>query len=391
MPTMDGMSLLRRQVAQHPHIGWIILTGQASVETAVEGLKLGAAEYLQKPIDAELLAEHIRAAYARHAPARLMKALRDMLSDGTIRHGIVGQSPHVQESYEFIRKAAASDLPVLITGESGTGKELVARAIHEESDRRARPFVAINCAALSDQLLSNELFGHVEGAYTGAAGTKQGLFEVADQGTLFIDEIGDMSMANQAAVLRVIESGEFRRLGDTRERAVDVRIVAATLRNLPDMAVQHAFREDLYYRLNVLPFHLAPLRERREDIPLLMQTFLDRHCRRCGQSKCVSPAALKCLQSHDWPGNIRELANVVERAALMCDGLTIEPSDLQLGMAAGVATAEGMSSRLVDIEREHILRVLEAHGGNKQAAARALGVSRMKLYRKLEQYGSGLD
>lgn len=387
MPGIDGVELLRRHIDEAAGSAWIMITGQASVETAVASLKLGAVEYLQKPIDIEALEACIRRAYQAAAPARALSDARRQIRSGDIQFGIYGRSRHVRDTYDFIHKAARSDQPVLITGESGTGKELVARGIHEQSDRSSRPFVAINCASLSDTLLANELFGHVEGAYTGAVGNKLGLFDVADGGSLFIDEIGDMSLQNQAAVLRVIETGQFRRLGDTRERVVDVRIIAATLRNLPEMVARQAFRDDLYYRLNVLPFQLWPLSQRREDVPLLIQHFLESHIRRTGQPKRLTPEALVVLQSYDWPGNVREMANVIERAATLCDAGTITPADLRLGIGLGVPTPQGMSQRLEDVEREHILRVLQVHDGNKVASAKALGISRMRLYRKLEQYG----
>ena len=275
MPGLDGLSLLEKRGADFPAAAWIILTGQGSVDTAVKGMKLGAADYLQKPVDAEDLERCIVRAYEHNKPARILAKMRAQLRAGQTQFGIVGHSRHVRDTYEFIIKAARSDQPVLITGDSGTGKELVVRGIHKQSDRSARPFVTINCASLSDALLANELFGHIEGAYTGAVGTKLGLFEVADGGTLFIDEIGDMSLPNQAALLRIIETGQFRRLGEIRERVVDVRIVAATLRHLPEMVENQAFREDLYFRLNVLPWHLAPLRDRAEDVLLLIQHFLE--------------------------------------------------------------------------------------------------------------------
>lgn len=389
MPRVDGLSLLQRALPHHPATAWLILTGQASVETAVNGLKLGAADYLQKPIDAETLETHIRRVYEQTRSAREVEAARRALQGGVTQFGIVGRSVHVAQTYEFINKAARSDQPVLITGESGTGKELIARGVHECSDRAARPFVTVSCAALSEALLANELFGHVEGAYAGAVGTKQGLFEVADGGTLFIDEIADLSMQNEAAVLRILETGQFRRLGDVRDRVVDVRLAAATVRELPEMVERQAFRGDLYYRLNVLPWRTAPLRDRREDLPLLTQFFIDRHSQRTGRAKGLSPEATVVLQAHDWPGNIRELCNVLERAASLCDQDLIKASDLKLGLSHGVATADGVSNMLDDVEREHIQRVLEAHHGNKLATAKALGISRMKLYRKLERYGMG--
>ncbi len=388
MPNMDGMSLLRKRIQDFPATAWIILTGQASVDTAIVGMKLGAADYLQKPVDGEDLEQAVLHAYDKNSPARLLAEIRTQLHDGTTRFGIIGKSQHVQDTYEFIVKAARSDQPVLITGQSGTGKELVARGVHEQSDRATRPFVTINCASLSDTLLANDLFGHVEGAYTGAAGTKQGLFEVADGGTLFVDEIGDMSLPNQAAMLRVIETGQFRRLGETKERCVDVRVVAATLRDLPEMAEKQSFREDLFFRLNVLPWSLLPVSERREDIPLLIQHFLERHGGRTGAPKRLSPDAMVALQAYDWPGNIREMANIIERAATFCDDYNIQAADLQFGLKKGVATADGVSSRLNDVERDHVLRVFDANGRNKVATAKALGISRMKLYRMLEQYGT---
>ena len=387
MPNMDGLSLLRKRIKDFPTTAWIILTGQATIETAVTGLKLGAVDYVQKPIDVESLEVSILRAHELNKPARLLSEARKHLEDGTTKFGMVGISRHVLDTYDFIIKAAKSDQPVLVTGDSGTGKELVARGLHEQSDRATRPFVAVNCASLSDALLSNEMFGHVEGAYTGAIGTKLGLFEVADSGTLFIDEIGDMSPQTQAAVLRVIETGQFRRLGESRERTVDVRIIAATLRDLPEMVANRTFREDLFYRLNVLPWHLSRLADRAEDIPLLLQHFLDRHAERTGEPKRLSPEALVALQAYDWPGNVREMANVIERAATLCEDYTIACADLGLGLKPGVATAGGVSTRLRDVERNHVQNVMRACDGNKAATAKALGISRMKLYRMLEQYG----
>ncbi len=387
MPNLDGLSLMRRRITSSPATAWIVLTGQASVDSAVTSLKLGAVEYLQKPIDVDRLELCIRQAYERHRPSRLMAQLDRCRGDGAARFGLVGISSHIRETCEFVARAAHSERSVLITGESGTGKELVARGIHKQSDRASRPFVTVNCAALSEGLLATELCGHVEGADGGAVGTKLGLFEVANCGSLFIDEIGDMSLPNQSIVLRVIETGQFRRLGDSRDRVVDVRIIAATVHDLPEMIRSHSFRADLCQRLSVLPWHLLPVRERPEDIPLLVHHFLHAHGQRSGQPKRLSPEAFVALQSYGWPGNVREIANVLERAAAGCDDYSIQAQDLELGLAAGVPTPHGMSHMLCDIEREHILRVLEAHGGNKLATAKALGISRMKLYRKLEHYG----
>jgi DNA-binding NtrC family response regulator len=385
MPGTDGLTLMRRRIAERASVAWIILTGQASVDTAIEGIKLGAFEYLRKPIDVEDLERHIRAAFESNAPARTLAAIRANDVDG--RHGIVGRSEHVEQVRMFLRKASTSHQPVLLTGESGTGKEVVARAIHEESDRRARPFVTFNGAALSDDLQAAELLGHVQSDDNGAVGNKIGLLEMASGGTLFIDEISDLTLANQAKLLRVMDTGELVRLGDARERTVDVRIVAATFRNLDQMVAEDSFTKDLLHRISVLPFGMQPLREHAVDIPPLIQHFLDRHGRRTGMPKRLAPEALVALQAHSWPGNIRELANTIERAATLCDDFTIRGADLQIGLQHGIPTSSGVSSRLADIEQAHILCVLDAHGGNKQAAARALGISRMKLYRKLEQYG----
>lgn len=387
MPNMDGISLMRKRIQDFPATAWIILTGQATVETAISGLKLGAAEYLQKPIDVEDLERYIRSTYERGAAARMLASVRQQLRDGSMKFGIVGRSPHLAETYEFIYKSAKSSQPVLIAGESGTGKELVARGIHEHSDQKARPFVVFNCSAVERDMQANELFGHVEGAYEGASGNKLGLVEVADGGTLFVDEIGDLSLENQAALLGLMESGQFRRLGDNKDRVVDIRVIASSEHDLSDMIEQESFRKDLFYRLNALPFELAPLRDRREDVPLLIQHFLDRHERRSGEPKRLAPEAMVALESYDWPGNVREVANVIERAATLCDDFTIRPADLKLRLPSGVATADGFSNRLDDVERQHVLSVLESHGGNKVATAKELGVSRMKLYRKLEQYG----
>ncbi len=387
MPNMDGAALLQKRIESAPATSWIILTGQASVETAVSTLKLGAVEYLQKPIDIEDLEFHIHRAYDQNSAVRVLNEVRHQMAEGQIRFGIVGTSRHIQETYEFICKSAKNDQPVLITGESGTGKELIARGIHAQSDRAARPFVAINCSSLSDMMLADELFGHVQTAETQSVGTKAGLLEVTDGGTLFIDEAADLSLANQSALARTIETGQFRRCGDYKDRVADVRIIASTQRDLPHLVQQKIFRKDFYYRLNVLPWTALPLRERRDDIPLLIQHLLDRHGRRTGEPKRLSPESLVALQGYDWPGNIREMANVIERAAALCNGYTIRAHDLHLGLGNAVATPQGLSEKLDDLERDHILRVLESHHGNKLAAAKSLGISRMKLYRKLRLYG----
>jgi transcriptional regulator with PAS, ATPase and Fis domain len=304
------------------------------------------------------------------------------------QYAIIGTSPPIQEVFEFIDRAAPLDTSVLLIGESGTGKELVARAIHYSGERAKGPFEAVNCAALTESLLESELFGHVKGAFTGAHEDRAGRFELAHHGTLFLDEVADMPPASQSKLLRVLETGEFRRVGDTRDRVSRARVVAATNQDIARLVEDGQFRQDLYYRLNVLTCHLPPLREHPDDLEALCDHFLDLFCRKCGKPRMeLSPAALERLREHPWPGNVRELRNVLERLVVFSTSRVVEPDELPLdlqGTAAGGAPEPTAS--LQDVEREHIARVLEHTGGNKKEAASILGIDRSTLYAKLKSY-----
>ncbi|RMG09865.1 MAG: sigma-54-dependent Fis family transcriptional regulator [Planctomycetota bacterium] len=399
LPGMSGLDLLRRLKERCPTLEAIVLTGRGSVATAVEAMGLGAYHYFEKPVKLAELDLYVRGAAEKRRLAEENRDLREQLARGPRPPAFVGSSLAVKKVREWIARAAGAPAPVLIEGETGTGKDLVARAIHEASPRKDGPFVAINCGALSETLLENELFGHVAGAFTGASKEQRGLFEVADGGTLFIDEVAEMSLEIQKKFLRVLENGEFRRLGEARVRTADVRVVAATNRVLKERVASGGFREDLYYRLNVLSVRTPPLREHLEDLPLLVEELLEQARARHGRAFRVEPAVLERFSRYDWPGNVRELKNVLERAMVLapgntiglaqCPGLGEEPSGAgPSGPPSGAGEgADVASERLEDIEREHIRRVLEACAGNKTLAARRLGLSLRSLYRRLERLG----
>ena len=328
--------------------------------------------------------ENIRAAQ------RLKNEREQLVDQIKLEHNIIGRHESMAAVFDLIERAAPADSGVLIVGDSGTGKELVARAIHYNSPRSGRAFEAVNCAALAPSLLESELFGHVKGAFTGAIADKPGRFELADKGTLFLDEIGEMPLDSQAKLLRVIEQGELRRVGDTRDRQVDVRIVAATNQPLDKMLADHLFREDLFYRLNIVRIELPTLRARGGDIDLLADHFLEYFCTKCGRKTLdLSGKARELLRRHPWPGNVRELKNAMERLAVMCQGGSVRPEDLPPEVRAGRAqepAGTDATSSLADIEREHIIRVMAHTGGNKKEAAAVLGIDRSTLYSKLKQY-----
>ena len=324
--------------------------------------------------------------------AQQLKSERERLvNQMKLEHNIIGRHRSITAVLEQVERVAATESNVLVVGESGTGKELVARAIHYNSERRGAAFEAVNCAALAPSLLESELFGHVKGAFTGAIGDKPGRFELAHQGTLFLDEIGEMPLDSQAKLLRVIEQGELRRVCDTRDRSVDVRILAATNKQLDQMVAEHTFREDLFYRLNIVRLDLPPLRSRGEDIDLLADHFLRFFCTKCGRGALsLSARARELLNRYAWPGNVRELKNVMERLAVMCPGDEVGPDDLPPEVCAGRTRVSGGSdatASLAEVEREHITRVMAHTGGNKKEAAAILGIDRSTLYSKLKQYG----
>jgi DNA-binding NtrC family response regulator len=392
MPETDGIQLLKQAMAIDPNLVGIIMTGQGSIQTAVEAMKAGAFDYILKPFRLQQVLPVLdRAAEVRRLRlenVRLKRVVQELTYESP-RYHIVGGSPAIARVLKLIEKVAATDATVLVRGPSGAGKELVARALHGNSPRRDKPLVTVNCATLQEQLLESELFGHERGSFTSADRAKPGLFEVAEGGTLFIDEVAEMSPALQAKLLRVLEDGHFRRVGSTKELRADVRIVAATNKPLEEEQRAGRFREDLYFRLNVIAIHVPALRERREDIPLLAAHFLK--TRQLGpHTMAIDPAALACLTAYDWPGNIRELANVVERAQILAEGATITLDDLPealVNAAPRTADTEAENPEALDsVERHHVFAVLAKCGGNKVAAAKALGVSRRTLYRLIEKY-----
>jgi DNA-binding NtrC family response regulator len=390
LPGMTGIDVLAQLKESQPELEALLLTAHGSIETAIQALKRGAYDYLTKPFQLSELEVHIQKAYEKVQLARRERqwVQQGQLSYESARYRLVGSSPAVRRVLALIEKVAPTDTTVLVRGPSGTGKELVARAVHMNSARRDRPLVTINCAALQETLLESELFGHEKGAFTGAVTAKSGLVEVAEGGTLFIDEIGEMAPGLQAKLLRVLEDGHYRRVGSTQETHADVRVVAATNRSLEEEMKAGRFREDLYYRLNVMTIDLPPLRERREDIPLLVEHFLT--TRQISSTRYhIQPEALDCLSRYDWPGNVRELANVLERAQILAEGHVITPDDLPDTVAEpdqGPSAGNEDPRRLSAVERRHVEEVLQQVKGNKVQAARALGISRRALYRLLAKY-----
>jgi len=390
LPGMTGIDVLAQLKESQPELEALLLTAHGSIETAIQALERGAYDYLTKPFGLSELEIHIQKAYEKVQLARRERewVQQGQLSYESARYRLIGSSPTVRRVLELIEKVAPTDTTVLVRGPSGTGKELVARAVHMNSARRDRPLVTINCAALQETLLESELFGHEKGAFTGAVTAKSGLVEVAEGGTLFIDEIGEMAPGLQAKLLRVLEDGHYRRVGSTQETHADVRVVAATNRSLEEEMKAGRFREDLYYRLNVVTIDLLPLRERREDIPLLVEHFLT--TRQIGSTRYrIQPEALECLSRYDWPGNVRELANVLERAQILAEGHVITPDDLPDTIAEpdqGPSAGNEDPRHLSAVERRHVDEVLQQVKGNKVQAARALGISRRALYRLLAKY-----
>ncbi len=386
MPGIDGMQVLEHVRKAQPEAAAVIMTAYATVYTAVAAMKLGAHDYLVKPFDPEELSLMVQKIVAQQALVRENVLLRKVLKRDYHFRDLISKSPGMQTMFDLARAAARSNSTVLILGESGTGKELLARAIYAESPRRQGPFVAVSCAALTETLLESELFGHEKGAFTGAAARRKGTFETADGGTLFLDEIGDISAKLQLDLLRVLEGRQFTRVGGSEPISVDVRIIAATNRDLQKAVADGHFREDLFYRLNVIPIHLPPLRSRLEDVPLLVDHFLEvLGAEMSKQVDGVSAEALGLLMAHTWPGNVRELRNVLERAMVVATGRVIEASDLGMTHPPCVEGPASLVS-LEDVERHHIGRVLHETHGNISHAARTLGIDRATLYNKLRKY-----
>jgi DNA-binding NtrC family response regulator len=385
MPGMDGMELQNRLREADPDLLVIIMTGYASVDTAVQALKRGAYDYITKPFDPDELVHLVSKALEHRQVRREVVRLRENLQEIFPATELVGQSSGMKRVYELVEMVAPTDATVLITGESGTGKEVVARAIHAASARRHMPLVVIHCGALTETLLESELFGHERGAFTGAQYRKKGKFEVADGGSVFLDEISDISLKTQTDLLRVLQEKEIVRVGGTQPIKVDFRCLAATNKNLEELVKEGTFRPDLFYRLNVFAIHLPPLRERREDIPLLVDYFLRKHAG--NMNKPVprpSAAALDLLLNYPWPGNVRELENAVERALVIGRGGDVQPSDFPFQLHPHEAHA---GRTLEEMERVHIERVLEECSWNLSRTARTLGIDRTTLYNKIKRFG----
>src|SRR5256712_7743796 len=392
LPTQSGVELLRQAKALFPHTEVAIMTGHGSIESAVDAMKLGAYDYIEKPFRVEKMRLLLQRMAEKVRLVTENAFLRERVNTEDNLDGIIGASANIQDVLRMISRLKDTRTPVLVSGESGTGKELVARAIHFRGAMAQTPFVAVDCGSLVPTLMESELFGYEKGAFTGAMKSKAGLFQAANGGTIFLDEIGELPLEMQAKLLRVLQEREVRPVGSNESRSVDVRVIAATNRDLETAYREGTFRKDLYFRLNVVTVHLPALRERRSDIPMLVHWFLDRYAP--GDSIQVTGAAMKCLLQYDWPGNVRELENCIERAVALGDRRIIDISDLppiiasaSPGLDAGVDSASGLTSTdLEDIERATILRVFEQVKGDKALAGKMLGITRATLYRKLKRY-----
>jgi DNA-binding NtrC family response regulator len=389
MPGLGGMETLKRMKEAGVAAEVIILTGHPDIDDAIQAMKLGAYDYLTKPARLAEVEEVLKRATEKKQLQKENVALKRMVAQKEGAPFILGRSPAIRALLDTIKRIGPSDASVLIQGETGTGKGLVARAIHQESQRSARPFLALNCSAFQEQLLESELFGYEKGAFTGAAHAKPGLFEVADGGTLVLDEVGEMSPAMQAKLLQVLDDGDLRRVGGTRTIRVNVRILAATNKDLAEEVRAGRFRQDLHYRLNVINVSVPPLRQRKEDIPLLIEHFLHQFRLPGRPVKAVSKEASALLVDYPWPGNVRELANTIERLVILSPGPVIGRDDLPPNVRAphqALAEVDAPDLPLVETERRHILRVLERTQGKKAEAARLLGIHLKTLNRKLKQY-----
>jgi DNA-binding NtrC family response regulator len=392
MPGVDGMEILRRMEAESPGTAVVVITGYATIDSAVEAMKLGAADFLPKPFTPDVLRLTVRRTLRGARMAKENLLLKSQIED--CRGGdydLIGQSEAMRQIHDLVRRVGPTDSTVLITGESGTGKELVARAIRDHSPRRDKPFVTVDCGSLVGTLFESELFGHVKGSFTGATSTKHGRFKLADGGTIFFDEIANVNPDIQTKLLRVIQEREFTRVGATQVIPVDLRIIAATSRDVQEEIREGRFREDLFYRLCVVPIVLPPLRQRREDIPLLAHYFLQKQrSRRRKKIRGFTKEAMEALIKHDWPGNVRELENAIERAMVLAQSDAITPADLLYygPVLKPEARLDGLLP-LTEVEKEHIAKALSYHGDNRTAAARTLGIDRKTLWRKIRVYGLG--
>jgi two-component system response regulator HydG len=388
MPGLDGMEVLRAVRAASPDTQVIVMTAYGTIESAVDAVRQGAHDYVSKPFKEEELLLRVGRALETRRLRGTVSLLAGELRRQSGLERIIGRSPAIQEVIERVVRVAPTDATVLITGESGTGKELVARALHVGSRRGEKPFVPVNCAAITETLLESELFGHAKGAFTGASRARRGLFEEAHGGTLFIDEIAETTPGFQAKLLRVLQDGELRRVGESTPIQVDVRVIAATNQDLRHAIAERRFREDLFYRLAVVPIRIPPLRERREDVPLLAAHFVRRFVSRTGVPRTLSPEAVARLMQHEWPGNVRELENVIEQAAALAPGEEIGAADVHVeGRAAGSVPASTLAAAVEDAERRTIESALLRAHGDLAAAARQLRISHTTLWRKMKRLG----
>ena len=390
MPGQTGLDLVRHVRENCPGVEVLMITGYPSVQGAVEALQYGAEDYLAKPFTDEELLTAVHRAIGKLKRKRLVQ--EGPVLESQARKGFIGESSAIQAVFENIAKVASSGATVLITGDSGTGKELVARAIHYGGPRGSFPFIAVNCGGIPESLLESELFGHTKGAFTGASSARTGFFQAAEGGTIFLDEVSEMSLAMQVKLLRVLQEKEIPMVGATRPRKVDVRIIAATNKDLHALVRKGGFREDLFFRLNVITLTIPPLRDRGDDILLLIRHFSAKYARESGRSVPVfSDKALKTLREYAWPGNVRELENVVHRLIVLCEGARIEVSDLPELMRFSALQEAGPSRSLAEVEAEHIRRVMGSVRGNRTRAAEILGIDRKTLREKLKRYNLGPD
>ena len=389
MQPLDGMEVLKKVKEKFPHVAVIMMSGHGSIETAVTATKLGAFDYVEKPLSLEKIIVLLNNLNQVLELEQENKRLRQEVDE---KYGLVGQSETVKQIRKLIQVVAPTNSWILITGENGTGKELVAHELHRSSHRKDRAFIAVNCAAIPEGLIETELFGHEKGAFTGAYVRKKGKFDLADGGTIFLDEIGDMSLHTQAKLLRILQEQQFERVGGNETIQVDVRVIAATNKNLSEEIKNGCFREDLYYRLNVIPFHVPPLRERKGDVKFLSEYFLADIAKHNGfEKKSLSAGAIKKLEEYDWPGNIRELRNLVERFAIMTEGIEIGEKEIILPMGDGGKKVEislcDLKGARGEFEKKFIMEKLSECEGNISKTAKAIGLERSHLHRKIKQHG----
>ncbi|MGK7344199.1 MAG: sigma-54-dependent transcriptional regulator [Candidatus Nitrospinota bacterium M3_3B_026] len=401
MPEAGGMAVLRRSMEAAPDVPVIMITAFASTDTAVEAMKIGAYDYITKPFRIDEIKLTIAKALERRRDKEEIKRLKEEVSQTYGMGGLLGKSEKMKKLFELIRKVAGSRSTILITGESGTGKELVAKAIHYLSDRKDKPFHSINCGAMPEQLLESELFGHQKGSFTGAHADKKGLLELSDGGTFFMDEVGEAPMSVQVKMLRVLQEREFKRVGGVKDIKVDIRVIAATNQDLEELIRAGRFREDFYYRLNIITIHIPPLRERREDIPLLASRFMERYAAEDGRPvRSISGEAMRLLENHYWRGNVRELENVIERAVVLASGSTIEaenlPDEVRFAEPAAGGGVSDIPENGIDLEdavssleKDLLTRALDKARGKKKEAARLLNLSFRSFRYKLAKYGIG--